>query len=626
VAISRQSRLGNRSGRIWLILLVMLLIPIAGVYGWLRYQGFDLFGDSEAAAPMTEVVLRGSFDHIVVEQGEIESSSNNEVKCAVKAKGYSGTPILTVLDEGTLVKKGEQICQLDSSALEDELQAQRIRVSTAEATVISSDAAVKQAEIARQEYLEGTYLTERKAILSEIALAQQAVRTAELSLASAERLAAKGTLTSLQIEAEQFSVANARNTLDAAQGRLKVLDDLTKAKMLVQFDSTIETARAKLSSDRSTAEEESGKLKDIESQIAACDIRAPADGQIVHANRYSSRGGSAEFVVEPGSMVREQQTIILLPDPTKMQVKAKVNESRVSLIREGMPVRIQVGTVADDLVGQVIRVNKYAEPGSFFSSSVKEYATYIRILDPPPTIRTGMTAEVRIFVKQIQDALQIPVHAVYETKGHHFVLKQKSATEWDTVEVKVGATNDMFVTIDEGLSDQDKVVLNPRSHLDKMQLPEIKDAVDRERLAMVASTAPLDGPSNSDGGSAGAEGSKGGGGRSMDPSAMIAALDKDSDGKISKDEAAASERMGQNFATNDANSDGFIDSAELAAVVQRMAKSKSGKTGGKGSGGPRGEGGEPRGEGGGGPRGEGGFGGEPGFGPRGGGERGPNAN
>ncbi len=34
-----------------------------------------------------------------------------------------------------------------------------------------------------------------------------------------------------------------------------------------------------------------------------------------------------------------------------------------------------------------------------------------------------MTAEVRIFVKQIDRAIQIPVHAIYETKGHYFVLK-----------------------------------------------------------------------------------------------------------------------------------------------------------------------------------------------------------
>ncbi len=33
-----------------------------------------------------------------------------------------------------------------------------------------------------------------------------------------------------------------------------------------------------------------------------------------------------------------------------------------------------------------------------------------------------MTAEIRVFVKQIPDAVQIPVHAVYERRGVTLVL------------------------------------------------------------------------------------------------------------------------------------------------------------------------------------------------------------
>lgn len=588
----------RRNGRIWLVVLLLILFPIAATYGWMKYQGTSFFGSQDNDSPMVEVVTRGPFDHIVLEQGEIESSSNNEVKCSVKSRGSGGTPILTVLPEGTLVKKGDQICQLDSSALLDEFKSQRIVVSNSEALVISSDAAVRQAEISKQEYLEGTYLTERKAILSEIALNQQSLRTSELSLSSAERLAAKGTLKSLQIEAEQFSVVNARNNLDAAQGRLRVLDELTKSKMLVQFDSTIETAKAKLSSDKSTLEEETDQLKQIESQIKACDVRAPADGQIVYANKYSGRGGGAEFMVEQGSMVREQQTIVLLPDPSKMQVKAKVNESRVTLLQVGMPVMVRVGAVTDELPGEIVKVNKYSEPNSMFSASVKEYAAFVKIIDPPPTIRTGMTAEIRVFVKQIPDAIQIPVHAVYETKGHYFVLKPKPNNQWETVEVKIGATNELFVTIDQGLQASEKVVLNPRAHLDKMTIPEIEEVPERERLAKTSAKRVDIG--KEDVPSAGSASKSGGG---FDPAAVVAMIfqrvDTDGDGKISKDEAAADERMAAAFASSDKNGDGSIDKAELqASMSQRAGKSKSGAPKGgspREDGGPRdGEGGGPR--------------------------------
>ena len=576
----------------------------AGGYWWYQNQkSMDYEGSQE---PMLHNVAEGPFDHIVLEQGEIESSSNNEVKCEVKGRGGSGTPILTVIAEGTLVKKGETLCQLDSSALEQESKNQRIVVSSAESSVISSEAAVNKAVIARQEYLEGTFLTERKAILSEIAVAQQSLRKAELSLQSAERLAAKGTLKPLQIEAEQFSVENAKSTLESAQGRLRVLDELTKAKMLVQYDADIETTRAKLESDKNTLVEEKNKLEEIDTQIKACTIKAPADGQVVYANKSSGRGGS-EFIVEPGALVREQQTIFLLPDPTRMQVKAKINESRISLIREGMPVKIRVNAVENELLGRVFKVNKYAEPGNWWGSNVKEYATYVQIIDPPETIRTGMTAEVRIFVEQIDKALQIPVHAVYESKRHHFVLV-RGKDKWDTREIKIGATNDKFVTVKDGVAANDNVVLDPRNHLDKMDIPEFEDEDDRSKLVamsnepMPKSAAAGAGAPGAGAGGPGASGGAGAGGPGAGrPGAqggassadsivtnMMKRLDTNSDGSISQEEAAAEERVKNSFGDYDSNKDGKIDRAELSTVLRKVMAAMSGGAGGPpgGAGGP----------------------------------------
>ena len=586
---SRRASRASRRGGVKTTVLTLLAISglAAGGYYWaMNRPGSNLESSSE---PMLQAVSEGPFDHIVLEQGEIESSSNNEVKCEVKGRGGSGTPILTVIPEGTLVKKGDTLCQLDSSALEQEAKNQRIVVSTAESAVISSEAAVNKAVIARQEYLDGTFLTERQAIVSEIAVAQQSLRKAELSLESAERLAAKGTLKPLQIEAEEFSVENAKSTLASAQARLKVLDELTKAKMLVQYDADIETSKAKLESDKNTLIEEKDKLEEIQNQIKSCTIIAPADGQVVYANKSSGRGGS-EFIVEPGAVVREQQTIFLLPDPTRMQVKAKINESRISLIREGMPVKIQVNAVENELLGRVIKVNKYAEPGNWWGSNVKEYATFIQIVDPPETIRTGMTAEVRIFVEQIDKAIQIPVHAVYETKRHHFVLV-RDGDKWDTREIKIGATNDKFVTVNEGISANENVVLDPRNHLDKMDIPEIQEEDDRSKLVAMSnepipkSAAAADGPS-----AAGGPGARsGGGGSGMNPEAIVGMimqnLDTNTDGSLSQEEVAGDDRMKSSFSDYDANKDGKVDRAELAAGFKKRMAAMGGGAGRPGGGG-----------------------------------------
>jgi RND family efflux transporter MFP subunit len=583
----------NRTGGTLLAVLAFVVISAIGIGSWIYYRQMDGYSASENE-PIVEAAKKGPFDHVVLEQGDVESSSNNEVKCMVEARGGSGTPILWVIDEGSYVKKGDKLCELDSSALENEMKAQRIVVSASEALVISSDAALKQAEIAKQEYLEGTYETERRLILSEINVAEQEKRKMELSLASAERLAAKGTLRPLQIQAEQFAVQNSKNNLDAAKAKLEVLDNLTKKKMLVQLESTIETARAKLESDRSTLLEEQQKLDELKQQIANCTITAPADGQVVHAN-LRDRRGSSEFVVEAGAMVRELQTLFLLPDPNKMQVRAKVNESRITLIREGMPVKIKVGQ--QELIGRVSKVNKYAEAGGWMTTSVKEYATLIEIMNPPPTIRTGMTAEVRIFVEQIEDALQVPVHAIYETKGHHLVV-QKKGMKYETKEVEIGATNERFVTIKNGLSDGDLVVLNPRQHQDIMEIPQFADVNDRDKLIEIGKEAPPASASTEiqpgpQAGPAGTGQGPPGAGGARNPAQIVEMIlgnnDKDGDGKISKEEAAADDRFASRFAERDKNNDGFVDRQELMSGMRNF-----GGGGGQGGGGPGGFGGPPR--------------------------------
>ncbi len=597
---------GNRSGKTLLIALLAMAAIGGGAYGYYRYTYSA--GPKASDQPLLQAVSRGPFDHIVLEQGEVESSSNIDVVCEVKAKGGSGTPILWVIDEGTYVKKGDKLVELDASAFEDELTTQRIAVSGAEATVISSDALVRTAEIALQEYLEGTYLSERKTLLSDIALSEQNLRKAELNLASAERMAAKGLLKSLQIEAENFAVANTKNLLESAQAKLKVLDELTKEKMKVQYTSDIEAARAKLGSDKIVLAEEKDKLKEIEEQIRKCLMLSPADGVVVHNNSFSSRGGS-EFVVEEGASVRERQTIIKLPDPTKMQVKAKINESRITFVRDGMPAMVKVGAAEREMVAKVTKVNKYAEPGSWMSSSVKEYAAFVEIKDPPESIRTGMTAEVRIFVEQLSDALQIPVHAIYEVKGHHFCL-MKAPEGWKTVEVKIGATNDKMLTILDGLTENDQIALNPRSHLNLMDLPEIEDLPEREQLTKMSSevaaanaNAPAAGPAGAAPGGAagaprsgpgGAPGAGGPGGGGFDPKAiaerMIGAGDKDGDGKISTAEIAGlDDRMKERAPAFDANSDGFIEKSE---IIKTMNKARQQMGAGGGAGGP--PGGAPR--------------------------------
>lgn len=466
----RQRRIRRGSATFFSLgFLIVVGLVVGGGFWYLRRSS-----SKPAELILTDVVKRGPFEHVVLEQGEIESSKNVEVLCEVESRNSAGTAILWVIDEGTKVERGDKLVELDASALEQELKQQRVVVNAALAAKISADSTLEQAQVAKSEYVEGTFAQEEKVILSEILVAEEKLSRAGETSKFSERLAALGFQTTLQLKADQFAVEQAQVELELAQNKLKTLRDITRKKMLIQLNADIEKAQAQVQATTSSLQEEQIKLQDIEEQIKKCVIYAPEAGVAIHANRSSNRG-SAEFVLEPGALVRERQPLVRLPDSTKMQIKANINEARIPLVKEGMDVAIKVGAFEDQVLhGKVTKVNKYAEPTSWFSSQVKEYATFIEIHDPPPEIRTGMTAEVRIFVAQLPSELQIPAQALYEFKGRLFCLVKQGA-QFETREVTIGASNDKTVVVQSGLEEGDVLVLNPRTHRSKMDLPDLPD-------------------------------------------------------------------------------------------------------------------------------------------------------
>lgn len=600
---SRSTRRNFRGG-ISLSLVGAILVASAAAGGALWY--LKPWGGSEgiSASLLLQPVKRELFVYEVTEQGEIESSSNTEVVCEVQSKNSGGITIIEIVPEGTNVKAGDFLVRLDASALNEELSQQQIVCNTSEAAVIQAQNVLETAKIAKQEYIDGTFRQEEQLILSEQSVAQENQRRAEDYLLHSHKLAAKGYVTELQLEADRFAVEKAKMDVETAQTKLNVLREFTRAKMISQLEADIKTAEANLKSQESIHALDMDKLKHVQEQIKKCVIVAPTAGQVVYANE-SDRRGSTDFIVEAGAIVRERQAIIRLPDPTRMQVKAKINEARVDRVRPGQPATIRLDAFPDiELTGTVTKVDDYPLPGSWFSSAVKEYGTLISIDAPPPGMRPGMTSEVRIRAEQVPNAMTIPVQAVVERNGRHYAIV-KEGPGVGLRELTLGSTNDKFVIVKDGLSDNEQVVVNPKRNLHLVELPDVAPAQEKTLIAVKEPPADSKSPGESKAGgdqvAATGEGSEQGGGErrrrregqggpggagGMNPAAIVDMAmqrDADKDGKLSPTEA--DERLRGRFAAVDANSDGFVDRTELTTAITRMM-SGGGAGGGGGGGGP----------------------------------------
>jgi len=601
MSVHKLPRSVTRRGFSWTGLSLFVLLA-AGIVGaaWLGRN--NLVSASAEVAPITYVVDKGVFSHVVTEDGEIESSSNIEVRCEVQSRNTAGTAILWLAPEGSIVAKDELIAKLDSSALESELNLEEKTCKASEATVITATATLATAKIAKEEYINGTFKELEQTLLGEIAIAEENLRRSEDYLIYSEKLAAKDYVTQLQLEADRFAVEKAKSDLGIAQTKLEVLRVYTRAKTLATLEADIQTAEANLASEEAGHKLNLDKRDLIAAQIKKCQVYAPAAGQIVYANQQSDRRGSqSDVMIQEGAMVRERQVIFRIPDPKKMQVKANISESRIDRVRARMPAVIRVDALPEaKLVGVVRRVDDYPVQGNWFSN-VKEYATYIQIQGEVEGLRPGMTAEVQIQVASIPDVMQVPVQAIVEHGGKHFCLVQKGES-LEPHEISIGTTNDKFVVVRDGLSEKDVVLVDPRKYLDQVSLPDVP-AAEPIQIAQVeleedqpapavgtnAEVAQAEAPAEEK--AKKKPGLPGAGGQ-MDPQAIVGFMmqqyDKDSDGKLSKDEMPEQGR--ERFAQTDTNSDGFVDRQEMiTAISARMRQAMNG--GGMGPGGPGGPGG-----------------------------------
>ncbi|MDB5350058.1 MAG: macA 6 [Planctomycetota bacterium] len=400
---------------------------------------------------------RGKLAITVVERGNLESAANKDVLNEVEGN----TTIIWIKPEGTQVKKGELVCELDSATHRDNLVNQEITTKRAKADLENAEKTRVVAEIAVNEYLNGTFPQEKQTIQGEIKLAEAELARASDRLTWSMEMLRNKYVSESQVLADKMSRQKSEITLLNANTKAKVLEKYTKDKQTTELEANVKKAVSDELAKKSTFELERQKEEKLKKMIAKCKLVAPADGLIVYANETNQmRGGSGGPLIEEGATVRERQKIFSLPDITHMRVNTKVHESMVDRVQKGLPAHIKVDALPNvGLAGTVSVVQPLPDPSGMFSSDVKQYTTLISIENYVSALRPGMTAQVEILVTQLDDVLTIPVQSIIQAQGKDwvFVLTPEGPVR---KEVKLGLTNQKMMEIKEGLKVGDEVAMN----------------------------------------------------------------------------------------------------------------------------------------------------------------------
>jgi HlyD family secretion protein len=221
--------------------------------------------------------------------------------------------------------------------------------------------------------------------------------------------------------------------------------------------SQLAQARAKLTGAEATLSLRRERLEKLRKQLAACVIRAPGVGQVVYR---SSTERWSDVKIEQGAEVTEGYKIITIPDTSEMKVEVKIHETWIDKIQPGQPARITIAAFPDKVfAGKVLKKAPLADLDNWLNPDLKAYATDVSIDGAHDALKTGMTGKVEVIVQELHDVLYVPIQSVTATGETKVCYVRSSGAQ--RREVQTGLFNDNFVEIKSGLSEGERVLLNP---------------------------------------------------------------------------------------------------------------------------------------------------------------------
>lgn len=475
------------------ILLLMQGVP--RLFDWHRD---DHAGRVAAAGPKFGTAIADVSDFVrnVPASGEVRSFAPTIVYNDCR---WHERRIIELVPEGTWVEAGDVLCVLDTRELKEKLQQQELeliranaRLARAEATEAMQDALNERrlasskyqmdvAENRRLAYEEAEAINELRRLNSELRLNEARFRQGQVDLDQKQFLTALGyASTSAAARAE---IQTDRLERDYAQtvGQKNLLEKFLNPRTVVNLraqaaNRQLDYQLTQLDTQYATAFAQAGTMQMrrwkatatvfhdyLTRAIAAATMRAPRAGEVLYChNREQNR------YIEVGSSVYYTQDLIRIVDRSSLMFVGFVSDRLVNLLRVGQPVCVTTSSVPDQSFrGTLDWIGPIPGPISWFEPEVLYHKVQVLLHEDKEKLDLlplGATSKASITVDDRRDVLQIPISALHSTSaGTEVIVCDKGGFQRRVV--SCGATNDITVEINEGLSSGEEVLTGLAAHL-----------------------------------------------------------------------------------------------------------------------------------------------------------------
>ena len=456
-----------RQTRILKTVFVVALLGIATI-GFFSYSDAGSQQSNQLADVLTHKVGRQALTVSITEQGTLESRENVEVKCKVRGENT----VIWVVENGSVVEKGDVLVRLDTLQIEDTINERSKYALWSLSGAESSRANAKRAALAVKEYEDGRFVIQYKTLEKDLAIAESNLRVARSIALHAKQMWERGYAPEVELAEKEFAATQAELAVKEAKTAIRVLEEYTKPQQLEQLRGALKAAEANRDSLNERAKMD-GTRRDLAlSEKELCTIRAPKSGMVIYP---SAQSWEKTPDIEEGASVHRDQKLLLMPDLKHMQVKVGIHESMVEHLSIGM--RAVVTLPEQQLEGSVSEVAAIAEPASWWTGNLVKYDTIVE-LPEFEGLRPGMSAEVEVFLAEYEDVMTVPVTALIESVDGPMCWVEMPDGEFERRVVAVGDSNDVMIIVDSGLEVGEKVVLNPRGVLQEARDLSLKPESD----------------------------------------------------------------------------------------------------------------------------------------------------
>lgn len=501
------------------VLIVLVAVPATVAARW------GSGTQSVASGLVWHEVRRGDMKVSVIERGNLESQQNIEIYCGVEdvqRDSINGTPIVWIIPNGSSVKAGDLLVEIESTPMREELDEQILETEEARNTAFQAESNYKN-QIVQNETAEadarlkvelakleldmfrdpenGTHQLAVEEIQrsiedvnNEILSAQAALELQTDDRRGIETLFRLGYANRNELRRSELSYMQAEgkyaatlNKLRTHQSTLEKTRNYVQRMELLSLQGSLQTAErnleqvirnneVKLAQAQSihkarteSLKKEEERLARYQSQLEACKIYSPAAGMIAYASTRNDE-------IREGAEARYRQHLLSLPSLDRMQVRTAVHESVLDQISMGLSAKITVDAFPDrSYDGKVQSIAVLPDQNGWRGSDTKVYETIVTIDTEVSQIKPGMTAVCEIEIESIEDAVLVPIQSLIERDGRTWVMA-RNGEQIVPREVSVGRENDSQVQILRGLEEGEQVALNPAQLADLLPTESSREA------------------------------------------------------------------------------------------------------------------------------------------------------